>query len=34
MRLAPPGWSWSDFADVLALIVCTFGLVVGVMVTR
>ena len=34
MRLAPPGWDWQDFADVLVLVISVCDLVVGIMVTR
>ena len=34
MKLAPPDWDWSDFADVLVLVIAVCGLVVGIMVTR
>jgi len=34
VRLAPPGWDWTDFADVMVLVIAVCGLVVGIMVTR
>jgi hypothetical protein len=34
MKLAPPGWDWTDFADVLVLVIAVCGLVVAIMVTR
>ena len=34
MKLAPPGWDWTDFADVLVLVIAVCGLVFGIMVTR
>ena len=34
MKLAPPGWNWTDFADVLVLVIAVCGLVVAIMVTR
>jgi len=34
VRLAPPGWDWTDFADVLVLVIAVCGLVVGIVVAR
>ena len=34
MKPAPPGWDWTDFADVLVLVIVVGGLVVGIVLTR
>jgi len=34
VRLAPPGWDWTDFADVLVLVIAVCGLDVGIVLTR
>jgi hypothetical protein len=34
MKIAPLGWSWTDFADVLVLVIAVCGLVFGIVVTR
>ena len=34
MKLAPPGWDWTDFADVLVLVIAVCGPVVGIVLTR
>jgi len=34
VRLAPPDWDWSDFADALVLVIVVGGLVVGIVLTR
>ena len=34
MKIAPDNWNWTDFADVLVLVIAVGGLVVGIMVTR
>ena len=34
MKIAPDNWNWTDFADVLVLVIAVCGLVVGIVVAR